>query len=93
MKKLLNNVGGLFHSNGIAFEGDPIICAVCNKPIEAYETWYDVAERAHIIRFHCHGKTDVHQLPTAFLMKCGVDGLKIGKAFVKECSRLSDERS
>ncbi len=86
-------------TQSIVFEGDPIICAVCNKPIDSYNTWFDMFEECHHIELFCHGEVEIHKLTVEWLMeniskiRSGEVKMITNQAFADQAKRLPNPNS
>lgn len=46
-------------------------CAKCNKPVDWVETFYNQALSCEVFKFHCHGETEIAELPKECLEDIG----------------------
>lgn len=63
----------------IALHGVPL-CAVCNKPVESMESWYEHTSMNKVFRVQCHGQTEMAVLSDETIEDC--DSVRMGQAFI-----------
>jgi hypothetical protein len=55
-------------------------CAICNKPVERMESWYDINCYSKRFRVYCHG--DMEEAALDDMLICSVDSVRFGQAFI-----------
>lgn len=63
----------------IALHGVPT-CAVCNKPVEKMESWYDPMSMKKVFRVQCHGQSEMATLSDQIIED--MDSIRMGQAFI-----------
>lgn len=63
----------------LALQGVPT-CAICNKPVEKMESWYDPASMRKVFRVRCHGQSEMAVLADEIIQEAG--SVRMGQAFI-----------
>jgi hypothetical protein len=73
----------------LALHGVPM-CAVCNKPVEKIESWYDPASIKKVFRVQCHGQSEIATLSDELIED--TDSIRMGQAFIDKLPQPQLER-
>jgi hypothetical protein len=69
---------------------DAPLCAVCNKPVERMESWYDVNSYAKRFRVYCHG--DIEEAILNDMTIFDANSVRFGQAFIDKLPQPQLER-
>ena len=67
------------NKNELILHGVPL-CAICNKPVERMESWYDINCYAKRFRVYCHG--DMEEAMLNDMLKLSSNSVHFGQAFI-----------